>query len=754
MTFFYDMNKKLAELDKAKEQLNEGAKPAVAEGSTGDYSARKARDGKDIGRPGKAFAKIAKSAAGRGGAKVAGKVLADLRKAHPKEDVAEGSLEEYGDTAKGQKMLGKVRNRALKNMMKEPVSDMPSQAVYNKNAQSLDRADARAKWNPGVREPMYKYYNQKSNKGMAQDDMEEGKGDGNLANNYPPYGEVTRGDVIAGRLGKDQMGGKAKKTNEASKVKPFSHDDYDEFGVRHSSSFNQPPRAKKSKVDGRDMTPDLTRAVEKASGDKETLRRDAKGVLQVVKKKTEKKVDEIRLADLPKRTVQGKHYGGDLQKDHPEHDDEMDDSPKKTGRKTVGAGKGKKIGAKVKGTSKLHKKPAIREDDVEIQDRGEYDMEGSAVKDDIHSIIRDVKALHNVLADDENLPEWVQSKMAKAEGMISSVRDYMLTRHEREGEQGTEMELDEKAVSVARRRAAGIAHAAQKGEIPKSKLRGASKEMAKMDKKELHKFAATKERGLPAKKEEVEETTVSGSVATAPAPKAESAEAPKKSKGGMQFGKGIYDSMNRDLEAMIAESMSINISSSTEGGNSVTVTATDEDAARLKEMLKNAGIGDESHSEHACPSCGQEPCACAEVVDENQPEWPTNTETSQDALQYSGGLNKPKTDVAGAGQTTVPATAVRVQEGEEEELDESKCMECGMYEDKCECDKPMDESLERIMELAGVQEAAKPDFLDIDKDGNKDEPMKKAAQDKEKQDDKKVEESILDLRRLWQEYKG
>ena len=34
------------------------------------------------------------------------------------------------------------------------------------------------------------------------------KGDGNLANNYPPYDKVTRGDVIAGALGKDQKGGK------------------------------------------------------------------------------------------------------------------------------------------------------------------------------------------------------------------------------------------------------------------------------------------------------------------------------------------------------------------------------------------------------------------------------------------------------------------------------------------------------------------------------------------------------------------
>jgi len=40
----------------------------------------------------------------------------------------------------------------------------------------------------------------------------EESNDGNLANNYPPYDKVTRGDVIAGATGKDQMGGKKKKS--------------------------------------------------------------------------------------------------------------------------------------------------------------------------------------------------------------------------------------------------------------------------------------------------------------------------------------------------------------------------------------------------------------------------------------------------------------------------------------------------------------------------------------------------------------
>ena len=159
-------------------------------------------------------------------------------------------------------------------------------------------------------------------------------------------------------------------------------------------------------------------------------------------------------------------------------------------------------------------------------------------------------------------------------------------------------------------------------------------------------------------------------------------------------------------------------------------------------------------------------CGCGDVheaLDENEPDWPTDTETSDDALQYSGGLNKPKTTVAGDGQTTVPVTAVQVRESEQdldeqeqvmapeaEELDESKCNECGMYEAECKCDENVAESLARIRELAGMQESKKPDFLDVDKDGDKEEPMTKAMDDKEK----KVEESIFALTNQWRAYKG
>ena len=51
----------------------------------------------------------------------------------------------------------------------------------------------------------------------------EGKGDGNLANNAKPYNKVTRGDVIAGRLGKDEKGGKTTKNVKEAADEKCNH---------------------------------------------------------------------------------------------------------------------------------------------------------------------------------------------------------------------------------------------------------------------------------------------------------------------------------------------------------------------------------------------------------------------------------------------------------------------------------------------------------------------------------------------------
>lgn len=56
------------------------------------------------------------------------------------------------------------------------------------------------------------------------------------------------------------------------------------------------------------------------------------------------------------------------------------------------------------------------------------------------------------------------------------------------------------AKSKAQQAASAIALAAKRGELPKSKLRGASKQMAEMTEAQLREFAATPRKPLPAKK--------------------------------------------------------------------------------------------------------------------------------------------------------------------------------------------------------------------------------------------------------------
>ena len=341
----------------------------------------------------------------------------------------------------------------------------------------------------------------------------------------------------------------------------------------------------------------------------------------------------------------------------------------------------------------------------------EYNDEAGMTKDSLHTIVRHAKELESALRSNENMPEWVQEKIGQIKGMMSSVTDYIISTHERDIEQATGREgitiepVAEKAVSQAQQKFMGMAHAMQKGE----KIKGASPELKKVVKSmkpgDTHDFAATKHKGLPKhveeestaekddkaeraakkvakdieydeghkgkddnraeragkkvkkdieyddkkdKEEKVDETTVAGSVATA-------TTSGKSSKGGMQFGKGVYEGYNKQFNQALTES--ITVESKMEecdmgGAPSITITADGEEAAKLMQLLKLAGL-------EGCPSCGRAPCGCNEL-EENKPDWPTNTEkldAEPNLRTYSGGLNGPKS----TGQTTVPVVASQLR---------------------------------------------------------------------------------------------
>jgi hypothetical protein len=93
------------------------------------------------------------------------------------------------------------------------------------------------------KEPMKKALNDK-----AKQQVKEAKkaNDGNLANNYPPYDKVTRGDVIAGRLGKDEMGGKKKVTKEG--YSNWRHDLSEVMDDTSNLNSSEKPKVTEKKV--------------------------------------------------------------------------------------------------------------------------------------------------------------------------------------------------------------------------------------------------------------------------------------------------------------------------------------------------------------------------------------------------------------------------------------------------------------------------------------------------------------------------
>jgi hypothetical protein len=599
MTFFYDLNKRLANLAAKQDakQLTESA--VVAEKA--DYSAKKAAAGKDIGKPGKMFSKIAKSAGKEYGSKergekVAGAVLAKLR-AKESVEVDESALQAYiGDKKYGKTGMDALRKAGREGASKDKMSQIRNR--YNKmdeadmeegNEFSGELAQARA---AGAKQFKVdgKSYPVKEEGGAPMTPKQK-----SFAKLAPPADKITFADKIAGAKKEvDEMLG-----------------DVAAEAIKSAIGKNKEPRSKGTAFD-----PEVLR--------------------------TMTATDPHPRYDV-KDTGYSKRYTRKVQ-DEPKDDTEVSTEPKKKGR-PKGPEKGPERVTKGSYKFKSGRPSKVAENDVDTVDRGEYDREGDMAKEQMHTIMSAAKELHGMLKDEENLPEWVQKKITLAKEYIDTARDYMATQHaEREEEQP----IAEKAVSKKQQRFMGMVHAAQKGE------KASSPEVAKvakgMGKKDAEDFAATKHKGLPEKAkvkkkdESVEET--------ADAPKE------KKSLGGYNFGGGVYESLDRKFQQALTEGMNVSVNMSTgqdgEPTKNITISADGEDADRLADLLKMAGI--QGHGQESCQSCGQTPCGC-ESLDENSPDWPTNTETSDDAMQYSGGLNGPKS----TGQTTVPVIASQLR---------------------------------------------------------------------------------------------
>jgi len=380
-------------------------------------------------------------------------------------------------------------------------------------------------------------------------------------------------------------------------------------------------------------------------------------------------------------------------------DDRDDDTPKKKGRPK---GSKRALGAKgPTGKSKLLKKGSIKEADLEEDyDKDEYDEEGEMAKSQSRTIIDAAAELQSIIDDNENLPEWVQKKISLAMDYIDSARDYLaanrpsdemavaevappgakaerMVKHIKQGyAKDGKLTDKEKGIAYA---TAWKAKKAGKVEEESTETRDeraekAGKKVAKdieydekvKDKIHGHKRGSEDNKAERAGKkvtkdiehdEKVDETTVSGSVAT-------SAESPKGKKGGMIFGKGVYEgrleeSYKSRLETMLTEGMSINMSVGEDGRKTLNVNATDDDAIKLAQILKLAGMEQDHNHEQTCESCGQMECACESMAEGEYANSPETETADINTLMntYSDGLNGQKT----TGQTTIPVIAGQTQ---------------------------------------------------------------------------------------------
>ena len=92
---------------------------------------------------------------------------------------------------------------------------------------------------------------------------------------------------------------------------------------------------------------------------------------------------------------------------------------------------------------------------------GEYDREGDMAKDDLRTIDSAAEELYSILQADDNLPEWVQSKITKAVDYIDTARDYMKAQNYEEDTQTDEAKYQGREVPLGKKMA---------GDVKKSKV--------------------------------------------------------------------------------------------------------------------------------------------------------------------------------------------------------------------------------------------------------------------------------------------
>ena len=368
---------------------------SMEESSTGDYSAKKARAGKDIGKPGKAFSKIAADAGKRYGSKaagerVAGAVLNKLR--HPKESMG---MADEGNEFSGELVKAKANH----------------QDSFKVDGRTYPVKEA------GIGDAVKKVGNKVLNR-LGHGSDQEMRKDLQRKMGVPATGKKPNfADRIAGAKKEvdEMLGDVAAEAIKGALSPKQKKIDMNKNGRLDANDFAMLRKGGKKQVaDEGDFGPmegfdDMERDV------KDRMSRRRVGDVTHGDKHDTQEIPGGRR--VTRRVDPNTGYSVGADSDEPA-------AGEKRGRgRPKGPAKGPE---RVTGRATKHKGGRkTNEGDLEITDRGEYDQEGEMAKDDIKTIVRHAQALEKILGDNDNLPEWVQAKLAKIEGMMTAVDDYM-----------------------------------------------------------------------------------------------------------------------------------------------------------------------------------------------------------------------------------------------------------------------------------------------------------------------------------------
>ena len=337
-------------------------------------------------------------------------------------------------------------------------------------------------------------------------------------------------------------------------------------------------------------------------------------------------------------------------------------------------------------------------------------------------------------------------------------------------------QLSEKAVSKSQQQAAGVALAAKKaGKTPAGK--GAAAEMAKMPKKELEKFAGTKHKGLPKKvKENTEwddpvDQFVNTSDVNYEAPdeydygdKAQRMFLRHLKKLGIRVT-GVNDDADPVIIAMNGDKMVAWFDVENAHGHIPNTNAMaeskkdkpdfldmDKDGDK-KEPMKKA-VKDKNNAKGAMKDMfgGSAKDLTSKLKIKEGPDSEvhygsiTHPDGEGEELQYKFRVKNGKPVVVGCEddrywdecQADAEKYYHQMAEGYDTrdayEKHDPKHPDFKKNYEKFKAANPSKKLADFVAKMKGskIKEGAKPDFLDLDKDGNKKEPMKKAAKDKKK----------------------